>query len=190
MNGSFYGHFEIPLFGNHMILNTLACVTICDKLGIEKDKIHELLLTFQNAKRRFQEEIIGDTVIIDDYAHHPTEIKVTLEAARQKYPERELVVLFKPNTYSRTGAFPKEFASALNIADKAYLTEIDCNREKASDYPGISSKIILDQLRNGEMIDETSIDKLLKHKNAIVCFMSCASISHLKEIYEELLKQK
>ena len=190
MKDSFYGHFEIPLFGNHMILNTLACVTICDKLGIGKDKIHELLLTFQNAKRRFQEEIIGDIVIIDDYAHHPTEIKVTLEAARQKYPEKELVVLFKPNTYSRTEAFPKEFANALNVADKAYLTEIDCNREKASDYPGVSSKIILNQLKNGEMIGEETIDKLLIHKNAVVCFMSCASIVHLKESYEELLKEK
>jgi len=190
MKDSFYGHFEIPLFGNHMILNTLACVTICDKLGIGKDKIHELLLTFQNAKRRFQEEVIGDIVIIDDYAHHPTEIKVTLEAARQKYPEKELVVLFKPNTYSRTEAFPKEFANALNVADKAYLTEIDCNREKASDYPGVSSKIILNQLKNGEMISEETIDKLLTHKNAVVCFMSCASIAHLKDGYEDLLKAK
>lgn len=190
MKGDLYGHLEVPLFGNHMILNTLACVTICDKLGIEKEKIHELLLTFQNAKRRFQEEIIDDIVIIDDYAHHPTEIKVTLEAARQKYPEKELVVLFKPNTYSRTEAFPKEFAEALNTADKAYLTEIDCNREKASDYPGISSKIILDQLKNGEMIGEETIDKLMTHRNAVVCFMSCASISHLKESYKQLLKQK
>lgn len=190
MGDNLYGHFEIPLFGNHMILNTLACVTLCDKLGIEKEKIHELLLTFKNAKRRFQEEVIDNIVIIDDYAHHPTEIKVTLDAARQKYPEKELVVLFKPNTYSRTAAFPKEFASALNTADKAYLTEIDCNREKASDYSGVSSKIILDQLKNGEMIDEESIDKLLNHKNAVVCFMSCASISHLKEKYEALLEAK
>ena len=190
MGNNLYGHFEIPLFGNHMILNTLACVTLCNQLGIEKDKIHELLLTFKNAKRRFQEEVVNDIVIIDDYAHHPTEIKVTLEAARQKYPSKELVVLFKPNTYSRTAAFPKEFASALNTADKAYLTEIDCNREKPSDYPGVSSKIILEKLKNGEMIDEVSINKLLKHKNAVVCFMSCASISHLKEKYKELLKQE
>ncbi len=190
MKENLYGHFEVPLFGKHMILNTLACIAICDKLGVSKEKIHDLLTTFKNAKRRFAEEVIDDIVIIDDYAHHPTEIKVTLEAARQKYPEKELVVLFKPNTYSRTAAFPKEFANALNMADKAYLTEIDCNREKKSDYPGISSKIILDKLENGEMIGEDSINKLGKHKNAVVCFMSCASIAHLKEEYEHLLKQK
>ncbi len=186
----FYDHFEIPLFGKHMVLNALACITLCDQLGVSKEEIHKALLTFQNAKRRFAEEVIDDIVIIDDYAHHPTEIKVTLEAAKQKYPEKELVVLFKPNTYSRTAAFPKEFAEALNIADYAYLTEIDCNRESASDYPFISSKIILDQLNNGRMIDETTVDQLLKHKNAVVCMMSCASIEHLKEAYRELLNQK
>lgn len=189
INGNFYGHFDIPLFGSHMVLNTLACITLCDKLGISKEDIERLLHTFKNAKRRFAEEIVDDTVIIDDYAHHPTEIKVTLEAARQKYPNKELVVLFKPNTYSRTEAFPKEFAEALNVADKAYLTEIDCNREKATDYPGVSSKIILDGLSNGEMISEETVSKLLEHKGSVVCFMSCASIAHLKENFEKLLSE-
>lgn len=189
ISGEFYGHFDIPLFGSHMILNTLACITLCDKLGIAKEDIERLLHTFKNAKRRFAEKMVGDTVIIDDYAHHPTEIKVTLEAARQKYPNKELVVLFKPNTYSRTEAFPKEFADSLNFADKAYLTEIDCNREKASDYPGVSSKIILDGLSNGEMISEETVSKLLEHKGSVVCFMSCASIAHLKEDFEKLLSE-
>lgn len=185
MNNNFYGHFELPLYGKHMVLNALACITICNIENVSVEQICELLKTFKNAKRRFSESIVGDNVIIDDYAHHPTEIKVTLEAVRQKYSSRELVVLFKPNTYSRTAAFPNEFASALNIADKAYLTEIDCNRENPNDYPGTSSKIILEKLKNGEMISEDTIDKLLKHKNAVICFMSCASIAHLKEKFEE-----
>lgn len=189
MKGQFYAHFEVPLFGNHMVLNTLACITLCSKIGIEKEKIQDLLPTFQNAKRRFAEEIIKDIVVIDDYAHHPTEIKATLEAARQKYPEKELIAVFKPNTYSRTVAFTKEFASALSIADKAYITEIDCNREKASDYKGVSSNLILNKLENGEMIDEVTIDKLINHKDAVICFMSCASITHLKEQYEKLLER-
>ena len=69
-------------------------------------------------------------MIIDDYAHHPTEVKVTLEAVRQKYPNRRIAVVFKPNTYSRTKDFTQEFIDALNVADKAYVTEIDCNRER------------------------------------------------------------
>jgi len=188
INKEMYGHFDLPLYGSHMVLNALACITICSKLGVSKERIHDLLSTFKNAKRRFAETKLGDIVVIDDYAHHPTEIKVTLEAAQQKYPNKELVVVFKPNTYSRTQAFPKEFASAMNIADKQYLTEIDCNREKPEDYPGISSKIILDGLDNGEMISENTVDKLLTHKDAVICFMSCADISHLKNDYENLIK--
>ena len=188
INKELYEHFDLPLYGTHMVLNALACITICSKLGVGKEEIHSLLKTFKNAKRRFAEETFGSIVTIDDYAHHPTEIKVTLEAARQKYPNKELVVLFKPNTYSRTEAFYKEFSEAMNIADKQYLTEIDCNRERDIDYPGVSSKLILDGLNNGEMISEEDVEKLLVHKDAVICFMSCASISHLKEKYESNLK--
>ena len=189
LNKEFYGHFELPIYGKYMVLNVLACIAVCINENVGIDDIYENLKTFKNAKRRFAESTVLDNVIIDDYAHHPTEIKVTLEAVRQKYKDRELVVLFKPNTYSRTAKFPNEFADALNIADKAYLTEIDCNREKKQDYPGISSKIILDKLNNGEMISEDTIDKLLVHKDAVICFMSCASIAHLKESFENLKRK-
>ena len=181
----FYESFSIPLFGNHMILNSLACIAVCDYLNIDKDKIKELFLSFHNAERRFSEKKIGDVVVIDDYAHHPTEIKVTLEAAKTKYPDKTLIAIFKPNTYSRTKDFYKEFGQSLSIANQVYVTEIDCNREKASDYPGVSSQLILNYTNNGKKISEDSIDELLKYDNAVICFMSCASISHLKEKYEQ-----
>ncbi len=182
-----FGNFNIPLVGNHMILNTLACIIVCDYLGIEKDKINSLLVNFKNAERRFMETKVGDTVIIDDYAHHPTEIAVTLDAARLKYPNKKIIALFKPNTYSRTEAFTKEFAEALGKADKVYMTEIDCNRERQADYPGVTSSCVLDLIPNGEIISEESISKLLEYKNNVICFMSCASISHLKEEFIKLL---
>lgn len=184
------GHFKLPLFGQHMVLNAMAAITICHLEGVSYEKIEELLANFKNAKRRFAIENVKDNVLIDDYAHHPTEIKVTLEAARQKYPDKELVALFKPNTYSRTQKFYKEFADALNIADKVYLTEIDCNREKSEEYGNVTSKVIFDLLNNGEMIEEGHIDSLLKHKNAVICFMSCASIAHLKEEYIEKINNQ
>ena len=87
-------------------------------------------------------------------------------------------------TYSRTEKFYKEFADSLNVADKVYLTEIDCNREKPEDYGNVTSKVIFDLLNNKEMISEGNVDSLLKHKNAVICFMSCASIAHLKEEYK------
>ena len=183
----FFGHFNLPLYGKHMVLNCLAAIGICKMKNVDAITMANLLKNFKNAKRRFAIENVNDTIIIDDYAHHPTEIKVTLEAARQKYPNRELVAVFKPNTYSRTAKFYKEFADSLNIADKAYITEIDCNRERKEDYDKVSSKVILDLLKNGEMISDSSVMKLLQHKKSVICFMSCASISHMKDSYKELL---
>ena len=88
VNNENKGHFVLPLFGKHMVLNALAAITICNLEGVSYEKINELLRKFHNAKRRFAIENIKNNVIIDDYAHHPTEIKVTLEAARQKYPDK------------------------------------------------------------------------------------------------------
>ncbi len=184
-NNNFYGHFDLPLFGEHMILNTLASICIAIEENIDYKTIHDLLLTFKNAKRRFCEEKFGNNIIIDDYAHHPTEIKVTLMSAKQKYPNREIVAIFKPNTYSRTKDFKDYFIEVLNMADKTYITPIDCNREKASDYPNVTSKIILDGLKNGEIITEDTTFKLLKHNNAVLCFLSCASVSHLIDNYKK-----
>ena len=182
-----YGSFNIPLYGKHMVLDAVAAIIMCKNLGISKEIIEKSLQTFKNAKRRFAEEKVKDTTIIDDYAHHPTEIKVTLEAIKQKYPDKKLVVVFKPNTYSRTKDFTKEFISSLSIADKVFMTEIDSNRERQEDYPGVNSNIILDHIKDGEIIDEKSISKLLPYKNDVICFMSCASVSHLIEELKKLI---
>ena len=188
INNELFGHFDIPLYGKHMVANAAAAITIAKELGLTVEKIHELLETFHNAKRRFAETKIGNCVIIDDYAHHPTEIKVTLEAVKQKYPNKRLVVVFVPNTYSRTKDFKNEFVEAFNIADKTYLTEIDCNRERQEDYPGITSHIIVDNLKNGDMISIDTIDKLKDEKDSVVCFMSCAYVDNLIDSFKNLIK--
>lgn len=182
--GEFYGSFEIPLFGKHMVQNATAAIVLCKELGIDKEIIYQSLKDFQNAERRFAIEKVGNTTIIDDYAHHPTEIRSTLEAVRQKYPNKRLVVVFKPNTYSRTRDFKDDFIDALNYADKAYVTEIDCNREYAVDYPGVTSQIIIDGLKDGELISEETIDKLGNELDSVICFMSCASIAHLIDAFK------
>ena len=176
-----YGSFEVNLYGKHMVSDVCAAILICKELGIPKDKIIEALKTFQNAKRRFAIEKFRDTIIIDDYAHHPTEIKVTLEAVRQKYPDKRLVVVFKPNTYSRTKDFKNEFVDSLKVADKVYLTEIDCNRENQMDYPGVTSHMILDEIEGAEIIDEGTISKLKDELHSVICFMGCAYVDGLIE---------
>lgn len=189
VNNELYGHFSIPLYGKHMVMDATAAITMVKEIGLEKDTIEKLLKTFKNAKRRFAEQRVGESIIIDDYAHHPTEIKVTLEAVKQKYPNKRLVVVFVPNTYSRTRDFKDEFIEAFKIADKTYLTEIDCNREKPEDYPGISSSIIISGLKSGEIISESTIDKLLKEKDSVVCFMGCAYVDGLINAYKEELQK-
>ena len=170
-----------------MVLDACAAILIARELEVPKDKIFESLRTFKNAKRRFAIEKYNDITIIDDYAHHPTEIKVTLEAARQKYPNKKLIVVFRPNTYSRTKDFTDDFAEALQVADKVFLTAIDCNREQQSDYPGITSYTILDKIEGGELISNEDIYKLGNEKNQVVCFMSCAHTEDLIKSYKEYL---
>ena len=131
---------------------------------------------------------------MDDYAHHPTEIKVTLEAVRQKFPDKRIVAIFKPNTYSRTQDFKFEFIEALNTADKAFVTEIDCNRERAEDYPGVNSNMIILGLNDGELISEETISKLGVELNSVICFMGCASVSglvaSLKQFIDEVVEEQ
>ena len=188
IEGELFGHFDLPLYGEHMVMNAAAAITVVKEIGLGADVIAELLKTFKNAKRRFAEEKVGDAVIIDDYAHHPTEIKVTLNAVRQKYPNRRLVVVFKPNTYSRTKDFTEEFIDAFNVADMTYLTEIDCNRERQEDYPGVTSHIIIDKLNNGDIISDETISKLSDEKDSVVCFMGCAYVDSLIDGFKELMK--
>ena len=158
------------------------------KQFIDIEDIKTSLTSFQNAKRRFEVTNIKDTVIVDDYAHHPTEIRVTLEAAHQRYPDRKIVVVFRPNTFSRTKDFTEEFIDSLQVADKVYMTEILANREKQEDYPNVTSHLIADKIPNWEMVEEETIEKLEKEKGNIVVFMGCADNSHLIEGFKSLLK--
>ncbi len=185
-----FGSFKVPLYGRHMVMNTAAAITVVKELGLKADTIQKLLSTFHNATRRFAESFVKDTVIIDDYAHHPTEIKVTLEAVKQKYPDRTLAVVFKPNTYSRTRDFLDDFVNSLKIADHVYLTEIDCNREKQEDYPGVCSKAITDKIDGAMVIHEDTIQELKKEKGNVVCFMSCAYIDKLIEEFKKLIQEE
>ena len=172
-----------------MILNSLSAIIVCNYYGIDKDDIIKFMKTFKGAKRRFKEKKYNDIVIIDDYAHHPTEIRVILEAARQKYPNKKVIAVFLPNTYSRTEALLDDFIDSLKVADKAYVMDIYCDRERLEDYPGVSSDNIIECVPNAEKISVETVKKLLKYKDAVICFMSCTNIYVILEKYEELLKE-
>lgn len=185
IKGEFYGHFDIKLYGKHMILDSLACIYMSYLLGVSKEDILYYLDTFKGAKRRFDEEVVLDSVLVDDYAHHPTEIKTVIETARQKYPEKTVVAVLIPYTLSRVKAFYKEFADVIKLADKAFVTEIEPAREKLEDYPGITSKMILDLTPGAEMISAETIDKLYDYKNSVILFMGCKDSSYLRDAYKK-----
>lgn len=138
------GTVRLGVVGEHNILNSLAVLALMDTLGIDSDIVHNALSTFSGTDRRF--ELKGEVAgirILDDYAHHPTEITATLKAA-VKYPHKTLWCVFQPHTYTRTKAFLKDFATALSLADKVVLTDIYAAREKNT--IGISSKDLLQEL--------------------------------------------
>lgn len=186
---NYYGHFDLPLFGKHMLLNSLAVISVCYYERFEAKEVAKFLKTFPGAKRRFKETVIGDIVTIDDYAHHPTEVKVTIKAARQKYPDKKLIAIIKTHTLSRTKEFASEFAEALNLADKAYIMDVGVDR-KETGYDDVTYQVILDLITNGEHISLDEVDKLLEHKNAVLLFMSSKDIYILKDLYESKLKEK
>ncbi|WP_275936019.1 glutamate ligase domain-containing protein, partial [Oenococcus oeni] len=126
------GDFFATIEGDHGILDTTAAIAVADYLGFSVDQIQKGLLTYQGAKRRFNISQVADLTIVDDYAHHPTEIKATIDAARQKFPNKRLVAVFQPHTYTRVNAFKDEYVNALESADKVYITPIFGSlREKA-----------------------------------------------------------
>ncbi|KKP37088.1 MAG: UDP-N-acetylmuramate-L-alanine ligase [Candidatus Roizmanbacteria bacterium GW2011_GWA2_32_13] len=127
-------NYDLQLIGKHNQRNANLAYLTCKKLGIQDKVIKKALIKFKGTRRRLEK--VGkfkNATVIDDYAHHPTEVKASLLALKKEYPNKELVVLFHPHTFSRTKEFLKEFAKSLEIADKIYLLDIySSSREKHS----------------------------------------------------------
>lgn len=133
-----YGPFKLKIPGQANALNAAAAIITVMKLGIEERLIKKYLYRFSGVKRRFEQ--IGESkniLIIDDYAHHPRSIVLTLEAVRQKYPQKKIVCIFQPHTYSRTKELLNDFAIAFKSADKVIITDIYASaREKMAVISG------------------------------------------------------
>lgn len=181
------GTFTIHLYGEHSVLNSLAVVAVAYMEHVDLTAIQKELANFNGVKRRFSESKLGDMTIIDDYAHHPSEINATIDAARQKYPDKELVVVFQPHTYSRLQAYLKGFGQALSKADQTFVTPIFGSiRENA----GHVSSADLEQLIPGsEDIDMQTMNKLLNYHHAVVVFMGAGDIEKYEDEYARLLKK-
>ena len=186
---NYYGHFDLPLFGKHMLLNSLAVISICYYERLEAKEVAKMLKTFKGARRRFSETIVEDNIVVDDYAHHPTELKYTIKSAKQKYPDKKIVAVWGPHTYSRTAAFKDDYIEVLKEVDKAYIMDIYGAREKEEDF-NIKSEDIIKEIPNAEKIKEDNLKSLLKHHNSVILFMSPNDLTAFENKYIEKYKEE
>ncbi len=143
--GNFVSRINLSVNGDHNVSNALAAIAAADLLDVSVDAIKEGLKSFHGTDRRFElKGMLNGVTIIDDYAHHPTEIQASLAAAKN-YPHREIWCVFQPHTYTRTKALFREFVDALCETDHVVLADIYAARE--TDTLGISSKDIADALK-------------------------------------------
>jgi UDP-N-acetylmuramate--alanine ligase len=135
----FLGEFEIKFSGRYNIYNSLAVIATALELGAPLGSVKKALESFLGPKRRF--DVLGEykgAVIIDDYAHHPSEIKAVLEASKERYPDKKINVIFHPHTFSRTEALIKDFSESFSLADDLYIIEIYSSaREKKSELSSL-----------------------------------------------------
>lgn len=149
-NGETLGLTRTRLPGEHNVKNTLAALAVVDHLGVAFKRANEALTEFHGVERRF--EILGEAkgvMVVDDYAHHPTEIRATLQAARERFPKQELWAVFQPHTYSRIRTLLDEFAQAFVDADRVLVLDVFAAREVED--PTLSGKVIAESIDHGDV---------------------------------------
>jgi len=185
------GEFEMRLVGDHNMLNAAAVIAVCQKLQLDMEKVRTAIKDFQGTSRRF--EIIGErngTVLIDDYGHHPEEIKATLKGARQKYPDKNIIAVFHPHSFSRTEAFLQDFAQSFDDADQVIVLDVYGSAREASG--NVSSKDVvnlINKYQRGKAEYVPTIDeavKFLQDKIGANDVVLCIGAGNVFEVAEKL----
>ncbi|MEH6945803.1 UDP-N-acetylmuramate--L-alanine ligase [Bacillus sp. JJ634] len=188
VRNTFYETFTIPTFGKHSVLNALGVIALCKYERLDTEIVKARLKTFGGVKRRFTEKEIGSQILIDDYAHHPTEITATIDSARQKYPNREIVAVFQPHTFTRTQTFITQFADSLNLADKVYLCDIFGSARE--NQGKLSIEDLQEKIPGAKLLEEDKTSVLQQHENSVILFMGAGDIQKFQVAYEQLLQVK
>jgi len=171
------GEFRLRLAGMHNALNATAVIALCIHLGLDKERVRLALEKFSGTERRF--EFLGErygALMYDDYAHHPEEIKATLQAFRELYPDKRLRVIFHPHTFSRTKALMSDFSQSFDIADEVKILKIyGSAREEQGTVSSEDLVTAINQYFHGkaeavEDIDEliSEFEKTMGHQDVII----------------------
>ena len=176
-NSELLGTFTMAVFGLHDISNATSAIALADICGLSADEIQQSLGSYHHAERRFTEHKVGTNVVVDDYAHHPSEIKATIDSARRKYSDKQIIAIFQPHTYTRTAKFLNEFAESLLTADKVFLCPIFASVREKEKIVGIED---LQKVTPGSEIiyGEENFDKL-NFNNSVILFMGAGNINKL-----------
>lgn len=159
--GEDLGLIRLRLPGEHNVRNALGALAVADHYGISFGSARSALAEFHGVGRRF--ELVGEAdgvIAVDDYAHHPSEVRATLAAARARYPEREIWAVFQPHTYSRTAAFADQLATAFELADHVIVTEIYAAREAPD--PEVSGEWLARRLTNTDVRFVPTLEGVVK----------------------------
>ncbi len=194
------GEFKISLFGKHNILNATAVVVQLLKFGFKVEEIKKALIGFTGAERRFEKVYFKNNIyLFDDYAHHPTEIAATINAAKFRFKDRRIIVIFQPHTYSRTSMLLKEFSESLSLTDISLVLPIFASaRENAKNFK-VSSEDIVDRIKdslNKDCLYSGSNVQLINQLNRIVrtgdviFTMGAGNVYKLKNQIIEIINQK
>jgi UDP-N-acetylmuramate--alanine ligase len=181
--------FQLP--GRHNVMNALAAVAIADIYGISPEIIKERLESFKGVQRRFSYKIKTDNLIlIDDYAHHPTEISAVENSVREMYPNEKVLAIFQPHLFSRTQDFANDFAASLASFDELFLLDIYPARELPIE--GVTSSWLLEKVphSNKRLITEKEIvDCISKSEARVVVMLGAGDIGvMIEDVKNELLK--
>lgn len=185
-----FGEYKMHLFGKHNVMNALSAIITCLQLHVDMKTIREGLSAFQGVQRRFDIRFKNERVCyIDDYAHHPEEIKATLKAVRDMFSDKKLTLVFQPHLFSRTRDFMNEFAEALSLADRLLLMEIYPAREKPIE--GITSSVLLEKISCDEKqicSKEELLDTIKELNPELIVTMGAGDIDRFVPQIEMLLK--
>jgi len=157
------GQFTLKLFGQHHVLNALSCIIVALSADISLDNIRKAFSTFIGAERRFEVKEKGGITFVDDYGHHPTEIKTTLQAIRQRYQNRKIYCVFQSHTATRTRALLKDFAQSFDSVDKVFVVDIFTSAREASS--GITAEQLVSAIKKyqPEVTYSGSIDQTINN---------------------------
>lgn len=182
---------KIALPGRHNIENATAAIAVAQQVGVTGEAVKEALRTFKGIKRRFEFlHRTKNSVYIDDYAHHPSELKAAIGAARELFPDKKITGIFQPHLYSRTQDFQDGFAAELSKLDEVILLDIYPARELP--IPGVTSKIVFDKIENKrkKLMRKEEVSKELKtRKTEVIMTLGAGDIDTLRDEIKALMSK-